>query len=660
MSLDKRREHDLRFMNDAIDEAEKSRFERSGKKPEPKVGAVVVRNGRILATGHWGERRGNHAEEVIIKKLKGKGLAEAVIYTTLEPCTRRSTRTPCTHLIIDSGIRRVVIGAYDPNPEVSAYSLFLLSSNNVKAEVLYDSDDRLRNRLDSLYGGFRKSYASQQISLARVPTPDRLHSAQEDHSPAAYVAIEQSQLKTPLYVSLIRPVLNWLKIRVSNIGATNHNESIRSIDQSHIVIGVLPGAGPDVFYDLGYAIKMGKEVFLLTDKHHRIPNRLLGMPSLACNMAQPGLSANDFSQRLRKTLAYEDFSLSKPLPKILNRGEVCGTVIDAAIYFGKAPLFSKEEVISCLEHQRVVPQKYLYLTDEGHDAYMAMCGDISYGYYRHTTDFVANHADAIVAKIREFLGTKSFDFISLGPGNGQKDAMLLSSMVRGLRSESIYYYPFDVSAHMLSDVVRVLHDQRLTEKVLVKAILSEFKHIADFQSVFDFRKGQKVFAMLGNTLGNMDDETDLLKQLHSMMRVDDLLLLEVRIIQGRRLSVEDSSDTGRDDLNKMFDLTPLHYVSGARCDAGDVVYRFVTGQSKIPKTRTKAGYYPGFPLAAGNRVDALLSLIHYYDAGELRRSLRNTGLEIAKEYVQPGSIFLLTKRSKEGKDQATREALRAA
>ena len=81
---------DRTFARLAIDEARKSVPEQDGR-THPKVGAVVVKNGRVLSSGHRGEVAGNHAEYIALeKKLADDVIAGATVYTTLEPCTTRN------------------------------------------------------------------------------------------------------------------------------------------------------------------------------------------------------------------------------------------------------------------------------------------------------------------------------------------------------------------------------------------------------------------------------------------------------------------------------------------------------------------------------------------------------------------------------------------
>lgn len=84
--------------------------------PNPLVGAVIVEEGRIVAEG-WHTRAGEpHAEPAALRALGRKPAPGATLYVTLEPCCTQGRTPPCTETIKSAGIRRVVIGATDPNP----------------------------------------------------------------------------------------------------------------------------------------------------------------------------------------------------------------------------------------------------------------------------------------------------------------------------------------------------------------------------------------------------------------------------------------------------------------------------------------------------------------------------------------------------------------
>jgi diaminohydroxyphosphoribosylaminopyrimidine deaminase/5-amino-6-(5-phosphoribosylamino)uracil reductase len=86
--------------------------------PNPLVGAVLVKNGRVVAQGYHHRFGGQHAEVECLKRYKG-GMDEATLFVNLEPCSHHGKTPPCADLIIKSGIRSVVVAMKDPNPLVA-------------------------------------------------------------------------------------------------------------------------------------------------------------------------------------------------------------------------------------------------------------------------------------------------------------------------------------------------------------------------------------------------------------------------------------------------------------------------------------------------------------------------------------------------------------
>jgi diaminohydroxyphosphoribosylaminopyrimidine deaminase / 5-amino-6-(5-phosphoribosylamino)uracil reductase len=86
--------------------------------PNPAVGAVIVKAGRVLATGYHARAGTGHAEANALM-LAGKRARGATIYSTLEPCDHFGRTPPCTQAILEAGLARVVYGSSDPNPLVN-------------------------------------------------------------------------------------------------------------------------------------------------------------------------------------------------------------------------------------------------------------------------------------------------------------------------------------------------------------------------------------------------------------------------------------------------------------------------------------------------------------------------------------------------------------
>jgi pyrimidine deaminase RibD-like protein len=125
-------------MDLAVRLAEKSVPEKDGRS-HPFVGAVIARDGYVLATGFRGEKgTGAHAEETALAKLT---LAQAVgttVFSTLEPCTIRG-QMACAQRLISKHVNRVVIGMLDPNPDIRGQGEWLLEDVGISIGK-FDSD----------------------------------------------------------------------------------------------------------------------------------------------------------------------------------------------------------------------------------------------------------------------------------------------------------------------------------------------------------------------------------------------------------------------------------------------------------------------------------------------------------------------------------------
>jgi diaminohydroxyphosphoribosylaminopyrimidine deaminase/5-amino-6-(5-phosphoribosylamino)uracil reductase len=101
--------------------------------PNPLVGCVVVKDDRVIATGFHQQLGGDHAERDALKKLTIEEASGATLYCNLEPCSHTKKRTPpCVPLIIEYGIKRVVVSNEDPNPQVSGEGLKLLQEAGIE------------------------------------------------------------------------------------------------------------------------------------------------------------------------------------------------------------------------------------------------------------------------------------------------------------------------------------------------------------------------------------------------------------------------------------------------------------------------------------------------------------------------------------------------
>jgi diaminohydroxyphosphoribosylaminopyrimidine deaminase/5-amino-6-(5-phosphoribosylamino)uracil reductase len=124
---------DKQYMQRAL---ELARMAEGMTRPNPPVGAVLVRAGQIVAEG-FHERAGlDHAERACLKKVPaGVDLSDATLYVTLEPCSTHGRTPPCTDIIIEKGVGRVLISVVDLNPDHAGRGLKILEAAGIQVET---------------------------------------------------------------------------------------------------------------------------------------------------------------------------------------------------------------------------------------------------------------------------------------------------------------------------------------------------------------------------------------------------------------------------------------------------------------------------------------------------------------------------------------------
>lgn len=132
---------DREYMTRAIELAKRGK---GWTNPNPLVGAVIVKNGKIIGEGYHARYGELHAERNAIASLK-ESAEGATIYVTLEPCCHYGKTPPCTEAILENRIARVVIGSRDPNPKVAGKGAAILREAGVTVE-----EDFMREECDRL------------------------------------------------------------------------------------------------------------------------------------------------------------------------------------------------------------------------------------------------------------------------------------------------------------------------------------------------------------------------------------------------------------------------------------------------------------------------------------------------------------------------------
>lgn len=119
------------FMREALRIAKNAEGRTS---PNPLVGAVIVKDGKIVAEG-WHRKSGTPHAEVHALNMAGELAKNSTMYVTLEPCSHFGRTPPCANKIVESGVKKVFVAMKDPNPKVAGRGIEILKSAGIEVEV---------------------------------------------------------------------------------------------------------------------------------------------------------------------------------------------------------------------------------------------------------------------------------------------------------------------------------------------------------------------------------------------------------------------------------------------------------------------------------------------------------------------------------------------
>lgn len=188
-----------------------------GAPPNPMVGAVVVHQGRIIGEGYHARCGQAHAEVNAIRSVRRPELLpEATIYVSLEPCAHYGKTPPCADLIVEKGIRRIVVGCQDPFPKVDGRGIEKLrqAGREVVVGVLEDECRELIRRFITFhtckrpyitlkwaqsadgYIDHRRGEGETPVRLSNTCTQMLVHKQRAEHA-AIMVGTDTARLDNP-------------------------------------------------------------------------------------------------------------------------------------------------------------------------------------------------------------------------------------------------------------------------------------------------------------------------------------------------------------------------------------------------------------------------------------------------------------------------------
>lgn len=251
------KDQDTVFMRYALELAEKGRGNTS---PNPMVGAVLVKNGSISGRGYHGFVGGPHAEVNAIHDA-GENAKGADLYVTLEPCNHQGRTPPCTHKILESGIRRVFVAMNDPNPDVTGGGNAFLKEKGIPVvSGICEKEARIQNEVFVKYMRTKKPF----VLLKCAATLDGYIATRTGD--AKWVSGEQSRA----YVHELRHWLDGIMVGIGTVKSDNPSlttrlEGKKGLDPTRIILDSQLSVSPDakIFHqdsDAGNIIVCGDNV----------------------------------------------------------------------------------------------------------------------------------------------------------------------------------------------------------------------------------------------------------------------------------------------------------------------------------------------------------------------------------------------------------------
>lgn len=329
-------------------------------------------------------------------------------------------------------------------------------------------------------------------------------------------------------------------------------------------------------------------------------------------------------KRSRQAGATERSDLKRPVSAAyLTWRKPFEDAVDATLATGGR--LSPGEVISrSLETGSIVPAVSLYETPEGAVNWIRWCQDPLNRDYLEAVRFWDGARGRDVARsIIEELGREDFDYVSFGPGTGQKDGALLGHWLEA--GAEITYYPFDASMPLLTRAIRCVLDEipeAARDRLYMKAVLADFNHAETVDMVFRQRSSPNVVAVLGNSLACQDDELALLRQIGDRMTPDDLLVLEVPLWSDRNVRALFESSAGL-----TFYFGPLASL-GVPFESAKMNVSTVRDLSAIPGTVSSVVSYAEVKLGGRLYRDIPLAVAHRYTESDLLDALETIGFEV--------------------------------
>lgn len=432
-----------------------------------------------------------------------------------------------------------------------------------------------------------------------------------------------------LYKKIWRPCLSDAGFKVVRVDEIQKSSDIsddiaREIANADLVVIEASESNQNVYFEFGLAASHSKELVILATKGTELPFDTRQWRHLFYDPEDIESLKASFRGWIERTAAYQRLSPQESITR-LERGELLPDIVDATLYIATTNEPIDKRILKDINSVNLIPCSYSYYTDVGTDSWLDLCQDPLYKIFGNSLETLASNAERILSVMDKAFIDSSPDFVSLGPGNGQKDRILLRCLVERLvaagLAPDLYYYPIDISPRMLSTAVKAVSgDQVLADQLKIKVAEGEFENLSAFKPIFDFRAAPNLFVFLGNTLGNVANEIELLLRIKNAMQPGDVLIIEVRL---KSSSIELGGD---EEHQFMLSFAPLKRL-GVSFDRENLQVRNNRSLSQIQNTATVSVHYVDAEIQGKKIPDITLSCVNHYDRNSMKSALLATPLE---------------------------------
>jgi diaminohydroxyphosphoribosylaminopyrimidine deaminase/5-amino-6-(5-phosphoribosylamino)uracil reductase len=259
-----------RFMRECLRLALRGK---GGVSPNPMVGAVLVRNGNVLARGYHSNFGGPHAEVKCLQHASGN-LRDATLYVNMEPCSHHGKTPPCADLIISRGVGAVVAAMQDPNPLVSGRGLQKLRRAGVHTRVgVLEQESRRLNRVFIKQMTMHRPYVHLKIAQSR---DGRIAGGRK-----RWITSSQSRRR----VHAMRAEYDAVLVGAGTVRADNPSLTVRAVNGRSPHVAILDGSFSLPVTRKLFAQDTSRRVFLFTTRKsyraHSLKRRVLAARGIA-------------------------------------------------------------------------------------------------------------------------------------------------------------------------------------------------------------------------------------------------------------------------------------------------------------------------------------------------------------------------------------------